>query len=110
MPERASAISFSTKSMTKGQSRDTGMAMVLLLLLIYLKPRRDGLLEAALILHVMNMIVPRVYAPGRRVVAGAVAFTGHGDVQGAAIDFVFWFGDADRSSAAAYGERFSETA
>jgi len=49
--------------MTKDQSRDTGMAMVLLLLLIYLKTRRDGLVYAAMILHVVNMIVPRVYAP-----------------------------------------------
>jgi polyferredoxin len=49
--------------MTRDQSRDTGMAMVLLLLLIYLKTRRDGLLYAAMILHLVNMIVPRIYAP-----------------------------------------------
>jgi hypothetical protein len=51
------------KKMTKDQSRDTGMAMVLLLLLVYLKTRRDGWLYVALALHVVNMIVPRVYAP-----------------------------------------------
>jgi len=56
-------MEFSMKKMTKDQSRDTGMAMVLLLLLIYLKTRRDGLVYAAMILHVVNMIVPRVYAP-----------------------------------------------
>ncbi len=56
-------MEFSVKKMTKDQSRDTGMAMVLLLLLIYLKTRRDGLVYAAMILHVVNMIVPRVYAP-----------------------------------------------
>jgi len=39
------------------------MAIVLLLLLIYLKTRRDTLLYTALILHVLNMIVPRIYAP-----------------------------------------------
>ena len=49
--------------MTRDQSRDTGMALVLLLLLIFLKTRRDGLLYAALFLQVVNMIVPRIFAP-----------------------------------------------
>jgi uncharacterized membrane protein YgdD (TMEM256/DUF423 family) len=56
-------MEFFKQKMTKDQSRDTGMAMVLLLLLIFLKTRRNGLLYAAVILHVVNMIVPRVYAP-----------------------------------------------
>ena len=56
-------MEFSIKKMTKDQSRDTGMAMVLLLLLIYLKTRREGLVYAAMVLHLVNMIVPRVYAP-----------------------------------------------
>jgi len=56
-------MNFLVKNMTKDQSRDTGMAIVLLLLLIYLKTRRDTLLYTALILHVLNMIVPRIYAP-----------------------------------------------
>jgi Saxitoxin biosynthesis operon protein SxtJ len=51
------------KSMTKDQCRDTGMAMVLLLLLIFLKTRRNGMLYSAMVLHVVNMIVPRIYAP-----------------------------------------------
>ncbi len=58
-----SAINLSMKSMTKDQCRDTGMAMVLLLLLVYLKTHRNGLLYAAMLLHVVNMIVPRIYAP-----------------------------------------------
>ena len=49
--------------MTKDRSRDTGMAMVLLALLIYLKTRRDGWLYMAMLVHVVNMIVPRIYAP-----------------------------------------------
>jgi len=49
--------------MTKDQSRDTGMAMVLLLLLIYLRTHRNGWLYSAMFLHVVNMIVPRIYAP-----------------------------------------------
>jgi len=56
-------MNFSVKNATKDQSRDTGMAMILLLLLVYLKTRKDGLLYAALILHVVNMIIPRIYAP-----------------------------------------------
>jgi hypothetical protein len=56
-------MEFFKQKMTKDQSRDTGMAMVLLLLLIYLKTRREGLLYAAAMFHVVNMIVPRVYAP-----------------------------------------------
>jgi len=56
-------MEFSVKKMTRDQSRDTGMAMVLLLFLIYWKTRREGLVYAAMILHVVNMIVPRVYAP-----------------------------------------------
>jgi hypothetical protein len=56
-------MEFFKQKMTKDQSRDTGMAMVLLLLLIYLKTRRDGLLYAATVLHVVNMIVPRIFAP-----------------------------------------------
>jgi hypothetical protein len=51
------------KKITKDQSRDTGMAMVLLVLLLYIRTKRDGMLWAAIVLHVVNMIVPRIYAP-----------------------------------------------
>jgi len=51
------------QKMSKDQSRDTGMAMVLLVLIFYIKTRRDGYLWAAIILHVVNMIVPRIFAP-----------------------------------------------
>jgi len=61
--EAVASTEFSIKKMTKDQSRDTGMAMVLLLLLVFLKTRRDGMLYAAMLLHVINMIVPRVFAP-----------------------------------------------
>lgn len=56
-------IKLSMKKITKDQSRDTGMAMVLLLLILYIRTKRDGMLWAAIVLHVMNMIVPRMYAP-----------------------------------------------
>ncbi len=60
---RVPAERISVQSMTRDQSRDTGMAMVLLALLISLKTKRSGFLYAAVLLHVINMIVPRVYAP-----------------------------------------------
>ena len=50
-------------TITRDQSRDTGMAMVLLLLLALLKWGRNELLIAALIVHVVNMIVPQVFRP-----------------------------------------------
>ncbi len=56
-------MDFLGRRMTKDQSRDTGMAMVLLVLIFYVKTRRDGYLWAAVVLHVVNMIVPRIYAP-----------------------------------------------
>ena len=56
-------MEFLGRRMTKDQSRDTGMAMVLLVLIFYVKTRRDGYLWAAIILHVVNMTVPRFYAP-----------------------------------------------
>jgi hypothetical protein len=56
-------MEFFKQKMTKDQSRDTGMAMVLLVLIIFLKTRRNGLLYAAIVLHVVNMSVPRIYAP-----------------------------------------------
>lgn len=48
---------------TKDQSRDTGMAIVLLLLLIFLYGRRFDLLAAAVAVHVLTMTVPGVFKP-----------------------------------------------
>jgi hypothetical protein len=50
-------------TITRDQSRDTGMAMVLLLLLAFLKWGRNELLIAALIVQIVNMIVPQVFRP-----------------------------------------------
>src|SRR6185436_12415429 len=50
-------------TITRDQSRDTGMAMVLLLLLASLKWGRNELLIAALIVQIVNMIVPQVFRP-----------------------------------------------
>jgi hypothetical protein len=56
-------MKFLKKKMTKDQSRDTGMAMVLLFLIVFIRTRRNGFLLAAFALHIINMIVPRIYAP-----------------------------------------------
>jgi hypothetical protein len=50
-------------TITRDQSRDTGMAMVLLLLLALLEWGRRELLIAAFIVHLVNMIVPQVFRP-----------------------------------------------
>ena len=56
-------MDFFKRKITKDQSRDTGMAMVLLLLLVDIRMRRHGILFAAIALHVVNMMVPRIYKP-----------------------------------------------
>ena len=56
-------MKFSMRNITKDQSRDTGMAMVLLLLILCFRLKREWILLAAIALHVVNMIVPRIYAP-----------------------------------------------
>jgi len=63
--ERNSGMAnFLTRKITKDQSRDTGMAMVLLLLLLlFIARKREGWLYGAMILHVLNMVVPQIYRP-----------------------------------------------
>jgi hypothetical protein len=56
-------------TITRDQSRDTGMALVLVLLLASWKFERDELVAAAAILHLVNMIAPQVFWP-----AGVVWF------------------------------------
>jgi hypothetical protein len=56
-------MQFLRRKITKDQSRDTGMAMVLLLLIVFVTRKREGYLIGALVLHVLNMIVPQIYRP-----------------------------------------------
>jgi hypothetical protein len=49
--------------MTKAQCRDTGMAMVLLLLIFSIALKRNELVLDALVLQVITMTVPRIFAP-----------------------------------------------
>ncbi len=54
---------FFKRDITKDQSRDTGMAMVLLCLIVAASRKREGYLFAAMVLHVLNMIKPQMYRP-----------------------------------------------
>ena len=65
------------RQITKDQSRDTGMAMVLLLLLVFLSRKKEGYLFLAMALHVLNMVVPQIYRPV------AVLWLGFSDLLGA---------------------------
>ena len=51
------------RTITKEQSRDTGMAMVLLLLILYVFARREEFVFGAMVLHILNMTVPHLYRP-----------------------------------------------
>src|SRR2546423_2237235 len=48
---------------TKEQSKDTGMAMVLICLLLLLTRKREAYLYAAIALHVVNMTAPMLFRP-----------------------------------------------
>ena len=54
---------FFNRKITKDESRDTGMAMVLLLLILYFPMNREWMLFAAIALHVLNMTAPQIYRP-----------------------------------------------
>ena len=51
------------RSITEDQSKDTGMAMVLLLLLASTAFKRQALVTAAMIALIVDMTVPRLYRP-----------------------------------------------
>jgi hypothetical protein len=72
-------MKFLKREITKDQSRDTGMAMVLLLLIVFASKKREGYLIAAMVLHVVNMIFPQVYRPV------AVLWLGFSDLLGAVV-------------------------
>src|SRR5690242_20736290 len=54
---------FLERKITKDQCRDTGMAMVLLFFILFALRRRTGLLDAAVVLHIVNMTIPKIYRP-----------------------------------------------
>src|SRR5262245_55403013 len=48
---------------TKQQAQDTGMAVVLVLLLLALARQRPGYVLSALVIQVVNMTAPQVFRP-----------------------------------------------
>lgn len=51
------------KSITRQQAQDTGMALVLLLLIGAMTLKRDGFVLAAIVVLVIDMVVPLVFKP-----------------------------------------------
>jgi hypothetical protein len=72
-------MEFLKRKITKNQSRDTGMAMVLLLLLVDIRTKRGWVLFAAIALQLLNMTVPQIYRPI------AVLWLGFSDLLGAVV-------------------------
>ena len=72
-------MEFLHRKISKDQSRDTGMAMVLLLLLVDIRAKRGWVLLAAIALQVLNMTVPQIYRPI------AVLWLGLSDLLGAVV-------------------------
>jgi len=52
---------------TKEQSKDTGMALVLICLLLLVTRKREAYLYAALVLQVINMTAPQLFRPAAAV-------------------------------------------
>jgi hypothetical protein len=58
-----SILKFLRRKITKDESRDTGMAMVLLLLILWLPLNRRELILGALALQALGMSVPQLFRP-----------------------------------------------
>jgi len=56
-------MEFFKRKITKDQSRDTGMAMVLLLLILAIRGRFAAYLYIAIALQVVNMVLPQIFRP-----------------------------------------------
>ena len=80
----------------RDQSRDTGMAMVLLLLLALFRGARNELLIAAIVVHVVNMTAPQLFRPVAVVWFGLSHAARHRRVEGAADASSSARRDADR--------------
>lgn len=71
------------RKITKNESRDTGMAMVLLLLLLTIKTKHEWMVFAAFALQVVAMTVPILFKPL------AVVWFGFSDLLGMIVPKVF---------------------
>lgn len=56
-------LKFFGRKITRDQSRDTGMAMVLLLLIVAASRKREVYLFVAMALQILDMTVPQIYKP-----------------------------------------------
>lgn len=74
-----SVTAFLTKKITKDESRATGMAVVLLLLIVSLTTKRTGFIGAAIVLQVVTMTAPKIYRPA------AVLWLGFSDLLGTVV-------------------------
>jgi hypothetical protein len=61
---------------TEEQCKDTGMAMVLLLLLMFYFFKNELYILGAIVLHILNMSVPGVYRPVAIIWLGVTHFLG----------------------------------
>ncbi|MBZ5634699.1 MAG: hypothetical protein LAO55_16370 [Acidobacteriia bacterium] len=80
-----SVYKFLKRKITRDESRDTGMAMVLLLLILWVVLKRKELVMGAIALHVLNMTLPQLYRPI------AVLWLGFSDALGAVVSKILMF-------------------
>jgi hypothetical protein len=73
---------FINRKITRDESRDTGMALVLLMLILFIALKQKAFLTGAIVLHVLNMTVPQLYRPA------AVVWLGFSDLMGAVVSRV----------------------
>lgn len=68
--------SFLPKTVSRDQAKDTGMAMVLICLLVWYFGNFEKLFALSLILLIINMIVPNIYKPVAKLWLGLSNFLG----------------------------------
>ena len=78
------AAPISGASTTRDRSRDTGLALVLILLIAHMATGRDGFTTAALVVLVVAMTVAAAVPARVSRLVRPLAPAGHGDVEGAA--------------------------
>jgi hypothetical protein len=78
-------FNFLRRKITKDESRDTGMAIVLLLLILWISLKRKELVMGAIALHIVNMTLPQLYRPI------AVLWLGFSDGMAAVVSKILMF-------------------
>src|SRR5678815_4645276 len=83
------------RPITKEQSKDTGMAMVLLLLLFSAAFKRETLVTVAIVALVVDMTFPQFYQPVAVLWLGPLPPVGHGGLQNPFNAGFLWRSDPD---------------